>query len=86
MKYANEIFFLVFALILWGLLYGSRFILTTDKASQPAQKTLANCPYTYCNFIHALRAGVNSNLVLAYISKHMLCCQLYLLRIILPLS
>jgi signal transduction histidine kinase len=35
MKYANEIFFLVFALILWGLLYGSRFILSTDKTSQP---------------------------------------------------
>ena len=34
MKYANEIFFFVFALILWGLLYGSRFILTQDKTSQ----------------------------------------------------
>ena len=35
MKYANEIFFLVFALILWGLVYGSRFVLRSDKASQP---------------------------------------------------
>jgi signal transduction histidine kinase len=34
MKYANEIFFLVFAVIAWGLLYGSRFILTLGKASQ----------------------------------------------------
>jgi signal transduction histidine kinase len=34
MKYANETFFLVFALIAWGLLYGSRFILTLGKASQ----------------------------------------------------
>jgi len=34
MKYANEIFFFVFAVIAWGLLYGSRFILTLGKASQ----------------------------------------------------
>ena len=34
MKYANEIFFLVSALILWGLLYGSRFILRSDAAGQ----------------------------------------------------
>jgi signal transduction histidine kinase len=34
MKYANEIFFLVSALILWGLLYGSRFILRSSTAGQ----------------------------------------------------
>jgi signal transduction histidine kinase len=34
MKYANETFFLVFALIAWGLLYGSRFILALSTASQ----------------------------------------------------
>jgi hypothetical protein len=34
MKYANEIFFFVIALIAWGLLYGSRFIFTLGKASQ----------------------------------------------------
>ena len=41
MKYANEIFFLVFALILWGLVYGSRFLLKPDKASQPEKFWLA---------------------------------------------
>jgi len=35
MKYANEIFFLVYALVLWGLLYGSKFTLSSDKNSQP---------------------------------------------------
>ncbi|MCM0034464.1 MAG: ATP-binding protein [Burkholderiaceae bacterium] len=34
MKYANEIFFLVFALILWGLLFGARFILKSDNINQ----------------------------------------------------
>lgn len=34
MKYANEIFFLVIALILWGLLFGARFILKSDNINQ----------------------------------------------------
>lgn len=37
MKYANEIFFLVFALILWGLLFGARFILKSDNIN-PSKK------------------------------------------------
>jgi len=34
MKYANEILFIVFALILWGLLFGARFILQSDNINQ----------------------------------------------------
>ena len=50
MKYANEIFFLVFALILWGLLYGSRFILTMGKASQPEKIWLTALTLTATSF------------------------------------
>jgi len=50
MKYANEIFFLVFALILWGLLFGSRFILTSDKASQPKKLWLTALTLTATSF------------------------------------
>ena len=50
MKYANEIFFLVFALILWGLLYGSRFILTLGKASQAEKLWLIALTLTATSF------------------------------------
>jgi signal transduction histidine kinase len=50
MKYANEIFFLVFALVLWGLLYGSRFILTLGKASQPEKLWLTALTLTASSF------------------------------------
>jgi len=50
MKYANEIFFLVFALVLWGLLYGSRFILRSDKTSQPKQLWLTALTLTATSF------------------------------------
>jgi signal transduction histidine kinase len=50
MKYANEIFFLVFALILWGLLYGSRFILIMGKASQPEKLWLTALTLTATSF------------------------------------
>ena len=50
MKYANEIFFLVFALILWGLLYGSRFILTIGKTSQPEKLWLTALTLTATSF------------------------------------
>jgi signal transduction histidine kinase len=50
MKYANETFFLVFALIAWGLLYGSRFILTADKTSQPKKLWLTALTLTATSF------------------------------------
>jgi signal transduction histidine kinase len=50
MKYANEIFFLVFALILWGLLYGSRFILTLGKTGQPEKLWLTALTLTASSF------------------------------------
>jgi signal transduction histidine kinase len=50
MKYANEIFFLVLALVLWGLLYGSRFILTLGKASQPEKLWLTALTLTASSF------------------------------------
>jgi signal transduction histidine kinase len=50
MKYANEIFFLVFALILWGLLYGSRFILTMGKPSQSEKLWLTALTLTAFSF------------------------------------
>jgi signal transduction histidine kinase len=50
MKYANEIFFLVFALILWGLLYGSRFILTLGNAAQPEKFWLTALTLTATTF------------------------------------
>jgi signal transduction histidine kinase len=50
MKYANEIFFFVFALISWGLLYGSRFILTLGKASQAEKLWLIALTLTATSF------------------------------------
>lgn len=50
MKYANEIFFLVFALILWGLLYGSRFLLTFGKPSQSEKLWLIALTLTASSF------------------------------------
>lgn len=50
MKYANEIFFLVFALISWGLLYGSRFILTLGKAAQAEKLWLIALTLTASSF------------------------------------
>ena len=50
MKYANEIFFLVLALILWGLLYGSRFLLTFGKPSQSEKLWLIALTLTASSF------------------------------------
>jgi signal transduction histidine kinase len=50
MKYANEIFFFVFALIAWGLLYGSRFILTLGKPSQAEKLWLIALTLTASSF------------------------------------
>ena len=50
MKYANEIFFFVVALISWGLLYGSRFILTLGKASQAEKLWLTALTLTAFSF------------------------------------
>ena len=64
MKYANEIFFLVFALILWGLLYGSRFILTTDKTSQPKKLWLTALTLTATSFtLFALASTISLSLL-----------------------
>jgi hypothetical protein len=50
MKYSNEIFFLVFALVLWGLLYGSRFILKSNKAGQSEKLWLTALTLTATSF------------------------------------
>jgi signal transduction histidine kinase len=50
MKYANEIFFLVFALILWGLLFGSRFILKSIDVSQSEKLWLTALTLTATSF------------------------------------
>ena len=50
MKYANELFFFVVALISWGLLYGSRFILTLGKASQAEKLWLIALTLTASSF------------------------------------
>ena len=64
MKYANEIFFLVFALILWGLLYGSRFILTSDKTSQPKRLWLTSLTLTTTSFtLFALASTISLSLI-----------------------
>jgi signal transduction histidine kinase len=64
MKYANEIFFFVFALILWGLLYGSRFILTADKTSQPKKLWLTALTLTATSFtLFALASTVTLSLL-----------------------
>jgi signal transduction histidine kinase len=64
MKYANEIFFLVFALILWGLLYGSRFILTSGKASQSKKLWLTSLTLTATSFtLFALASTISLSLL-----------------------
>jgi signal transduction histidine kinase len=64
MKYANEIFFLVFALILWGLLYGSRFILTLGKASQSEKLWLTALTLTATSFtLFALASTISLSLL-----------------------
>jgi signal transduction histidine kinase len=50
MKYANEMFFLVFALIAWGLLYGSRFILTLGNVGQAEKLWLTALTLTASSF------------------------------------
>jgi signal transduction histidine kinase len=50
MKYANEIFFFVIALIAWGLLYGSRFKLTLGKANQAEKLWLTALTLTASSF------------------------------------
>ena len=64
MKYANEIFFFVFALILWGLLYGSRFVLTADKTSQPKKLWLTALTLTATSFtLFALASTITLSLL-----------------------
>jgi signal transduction histidine kinase len=64
MKYANETFFLVFALIAWGLLYGSRFILTADKTSQPKKLWLTALTLTATSFtLFALASTITLSLL-----------------------
>jgi signal transduction histidine kinase len=64
MKYANEIFFLVFALILWGLLYGSRFILTLGKAGQSEKLWLTALTLTATSFtLFALASTISLSLL-----------------------
>ena len=64
MKYANEIFFFVFALILWGLLYGSRFILTLGKASQSEKLWLTALSLTATAFtLFALASTISLTLL-----------------------
>ena len=64
MKYANEIFFFVFALILWGLLYGSRFILTLGKASQSENLWLTALTLTATSFtLFALASTISLSLL-----------------------
>lgn len=64
MKYANEIFFFVFALILWGLLYGSRFILTPDKTSQSKKLWLTALTLTATSFtLFALASTISLSLL-----------------------
>jgi signal transduction histidine kinase len=64
MKYSNEIFFLVFALILWGLLYGSRFILTSNKADQSKKLWLTALTLTATSFtLFALAPSISLSLL-----------------------
>ena len=64
MKYANEIFFLVFALVLWGLLYGSRFILRSGKAGQSEKLWLAALTLTATSFtLFALASTISLSLL-----------------------
>lgn len=50
MKYSNEIFFFVFALILWGLLFGSRVILKSDNINQSKKLWLTALTLTAASF------------------------------------
>jgi signal transduction histidine kinase len=64
MKYANEIFFLVFALILWGLLYGSRFILMSGKTNQSKKLWLTSLTLTATTFtLFALASTISLSLI-----------------------
>lgn len=64
MKYANEIFFLVYALILWGLLYGSRFILTLGKAGQSEKLWLTALTLTATSFtLFAVASAISLSLL-----------------------
>jgi signal transduction histidine kinase len=64
MKYANEIFFLVFSLILWGLLYGSRFILTLGKVSQSEKLWLTALTFTATSFtLFAIASTISLSLL-----------------------
>ena len=53
---------------------------------RPVQKTLVDRSYADCQLIYALRISVNNILVLVDIGKHIFCCKLYLLWIVLSLS
>ena len=60
MKYSNEIFFLVFALVLWGLLFGSRFILKSNKAGQSEKLWLTALTLTATSFtLFALASSIS---------------------------
>lgn len=64
MKYSNEILFLVFSLILWGLLYGSRFILTSSKGSQSKKLWLTALTLTATSFtLFALAPSISLSLL-----------------------
>jgi signal transduction histidine kinase len=64
MKYANEIFFLVLALVLWGLLYGSRFILSSDKDTQSKKLWLTALTLTASSFtLFALASTISLSLL-----------------------
>jgi signal transduction histidine kinase len=64
MKYANEIFFLVLALVLWGLLYGSRFILNSDKDAQSKKLWLTALTLTASSFtLFALASTISLSLL-----------------------
>ena len=60
MKYSNEIFFFVFALVLWGLLFGSRFILKSNKAGQSEKLWLTALTLTATSFtLFALASSIS---------------------------
>jgi signal transduction histidine kinase len=66
MKYSNEILFLVFALIGWGLLYGSRFILKSNKESQSKKLWLIALTLTASSFtLFALAPSISLSLLTA---------------------
>ncbi|MEI7531158.1 MAG: ATP-binding protein [Betaproteobacteria bacterium] len=50
MKYANEIFFFVVALVLWGLLFGSRSILKLGEKNQPKVFSLIALTFSATSF------------------------------------